>query len=203
MSATGQPDEPPGPLTLSYAGLSYDRTGMTISLLTVRPEELNAFNGELARQKRALRGPRLNSRRANTLARRRASFHLITGIPLPGVTTLRANKAHPEQGVNYALTWLTSRFTAEQRAALALMQTPQGPAWYHLTSSGPPTPLSADCSALADLPVPEPEARRPLEVARLVTTLNHRYLALPGDSPLPPDLPGPPPGSKNPNPFKP
>ncbi|WP_309052135.1 hypothetical protein [Streptomyces sp.] len=176
---------------------------MTISLLTTRPDSLNAFNDELVQQKKTLRGPLLNSWRANTLARRRALFRLATGICPLDVTTLRAMKAHPEQGVNYALTWLTSRFTSEQRAALALIQTPRGPAWYHLTSSGPPAPLSVDCPPLADLPFPEAEARRPLEVARLLTTLNHRFLARPGDGPLPPDLPGPPPGGKNPSPFTP
>lgn len=199
MHTRGQPDEPSGALPIIYVGFSYDRTGTTASVLPVASGDLLAFNAELDRQQSTLRGPLLGNRRADAAALRLARFRLVTAMAPASTLTLRMSRTHPERFVNSALTWLTSEFVSGGQSALVLMNPGQGLTWYHLV----PGALSVvqppeDSGTLRDLPCPQADARRPWGVARLLATMSHRYLALPAQAVRPPDLPAPPPGSKNP-----
>ncbi|MGW3385878.1 hypothetical protein [Streptomyces cinereoruber] len=183
-------------LTAIFVGSSHDSKNATISLLPIRMADLQAYNTELIRNQKALHRPRLKSHRAEAASDRLARSRLVSAMTPTGSLVLRMGKTHQDQRVNASLTYLTSSFSHTHQQALVLMHFGQGPTWYHVPPDGKaPVRLTADSPLLSVLPCPEPEARSPLEVARLLATLNHRFFARPGDGSL---FPEPPPGSENP-----
>ncbi|MFF6870638.1 hypothetical protein ACIGG5_04910 [Streptomyces sp. NPDC085463] len=196
MSTTSQSGTLSDSLTVIFAGSSYDSKNATISLLPIRMGELQAYNTELFQNQETLRRPRLKSHRAEAASDRLTRSRLVSAMTPTGTLVLRMGKTHQDQRVNASLTYLTSSFSRTHQEALVLMHFGQGPTWYHVPPDGKaPVRLTADSPLLSALPCPEPEARSPLGVARLLATLNHRFFARPGDDSL---FAEPPPGSENP-----
>ncbi|MFJ3500410.1 hypothetical protein [Streptomyces sp. NPDC090135] len=198
MGTTGQSGDFPDTLSITFIGSSHNRKMAVISVFSILMGALSTYNAELTLQQKALYRSRLKNHRAEASSGRLSESRLV-GIMAPADTRLlRMGKTHEDQRVNTSLTYLTSRFTHTQQETLALMNLGQGPTWYHLPPDGKtPVRLTAASPLLAALPCPEPEAQRPLEVARLLATLSHRFFARSDDRLLPSDLPAPPPGSEN------
>ncbi|WP_432084929.1 hypothetical protein [Streptomyces sp. bgisy095] len=198
MGTTGQSDEPSDTLSITFIGSSHNRKTAVISVFSILMGALSVYNTELILQQKALHRPRLKNHRAETSSGRLTESRLANIMAPADTRVLRMGKTHQDQRVNASLTYLTSRFTHTQQGTLALMNLGQGPTWYHVPPDGKaPVRLTATSPLLAALPCSEPEAQRPLEVARLLATLSHRFFARSDDSLLPSDLPAPPPGSEN------